>query len=118
MLIERYEIADHFDLAEHVVLYAGDCLDLLRSVPNASVQLVVTSPPYNIGKQYERRLELDVYLRQQAQVIAECVRILAPQGSICWQVGNYVHKGAIVPLDAVLYPVFSQLGLKMRNRII
>ena len=114
----RQEIADCFDPAQHIVLFHGDCLELLRTIPDASMQLVVTSPPYNIGKEYEKRLDLDVYLSQQAQVIAECVRTLAPQGSICWQVGNYVHKGTIIPLDTVLYPVFARLGLKMRNRII
>jgi len=51
-------------------------------------------------------------------VIAECVRALSPQGSICWQVGNYVDRGTIIPLDTVLYPIFARLGLRMRNRII
>ena len=59
-----------------------------------------------------------MYLDQQNRVITECVRVLAPTGSICWQVGNYIDKGAIIPLDSVLYPIFSGLGLKMRNRII
>ena len=57
-------------------------------------------------------------MAQQAEVIRECVRSLSPRGSICWQVGNYVEKGAIIPLDALLYPVFNALGLKMRNRIV
>lgn len=82
------------------------------------MQLVVTSPPYNIGKEYEKRLDLSDYVSQQARVIGECARVLAPTGSICWQVGNYVENGHIIPLDAILYPVFSDLGLKMRNRII
>jgi adenine-specific DNA-methyltransferase len=87
-------------------------------MPDESLQLVVTSPPYNIGKEYERRLKLEVYLEQQAEVIRECVRCLASRGSICWQVGNYVDNGAIIPLDTVLYPIFTELGLRMRNRII
>ncbi len=57
-------------------------------------------------------------MQQQAQTIAGCVRVLSPNGSICWQVGNYVDRGAIIPLDAVLYPIFSSLSLRMRNRII
>lgn len=104
--------------ATHPIVYSGDCLDLLKTIPDESIQLVVTSPPYNIGKEYEKKLDLDVYLQQQAQVITECVRTLSPRGSICWQVGNYVDKGAIIPLDAVLYPIFSNLDLRMRNRII
>lgn len=111
-------IADEFALSESVVVYPGDCRDLLKTIPNGSIQLVVTSPPYNIGKEYEKKLHLDLYLEEQAQVITECVRILSSQGSICWQVGNYVDKGAIIPLDTVLYPIFSNLGLRMRNRII
>ncbi len=100
------------------MVYAGHCLDLLRSIPDQSVQLVVTSPPYNLGKEYEKKLHLDTYLSQQAEVIAECVRVLSPRGSLCWQVGNYVERGAIIPLDTVLYPVFAGLGLRLRNRII
>jgi adenine-specific DNA-methyltransferase len=118
LFAQNQSIADKFSLSERIVVYPGDCLEMLRAIPAESMQLIVTSPPYNIGKEYEKRLRLDVYLRQQAQVIAECVRTLAPTGSICWQVGNYVDRGAIIPLDTVLYPIFSGLGLRMRNRII
>lgn len=118
MFTEEHKISNEFASSEHVVVYPGDCLDLLRTIPAESLQLIVTSPPYNIGKEYEKRLHLDLYLRQQAQIIAECVRALSPRGSICWQVGNYVDRGAIIPLDTVLYPIFSGLGLRMRNRII
>lgn len=70
-------IAGKFARSESIVVYPGDCLDLLKSIPDESIQLVVTSPPYNIGKEYEKRLHLDVYLEQQEQVIAECVRLVA-----------------------------------------
>jgi adenine-specific DNA-methyltransferase len=115
---QKRKIANEFKLSESIVVYPGDCLDLLKTIPDESLQLIVTSPPYNIGKEYEKKLHLDMYLQQQARVITECVRALSPRGSICWQVGNYVDRGAIIPLDTVLYPIFSGLGLKMRNRII
>ncbi|MGD0723271.1 MAG: site-specific DNA-methyltransferase, partial [Roseiarcus sp.] len=83
-----------------------------------SMKLVVTSPPYNIGKSYERRTGLGAYLAEQAEVIAECVRLLHARGSICWQVGNHVQNGEVFPLDVLLYPLFAKLGLKLRNRII
>jgi len=117
-MLENLKIASHFDAKERAVVFEGDCAELLRRIPSEMVQLVVTSPPYNIGKEYEKRLHLDQYVAQQRSVIEECVRVLRPSGSICWQVGNYVQDGAIIPLDTVLYPVFSSLGLKMRNRII
>lgn len=115
---ENTTIAERFDPSESIVVYPGSCLELLKTIPDESLRLIVTSPPYNIGKEYETKLDLDLYLQQQARVIAECVRTLAPNGSICWQVGNHVDRGAITPLDAVLYPIFSGLGLRMRNRII
>ena len=90
----------------------------MRPLPSASMQLIVTSPPYNIGKSYERRKSLESYVAQQAQVISECVRLLHPSGSLCWQVGNHVQDGEIFPLDIVLYPVFRDHGLHLRNRIV
>ena len=99
-----------------------DCLSYLRGIETESVGLVVTSPPYNIGKSYERRTSLERYIAEQAKTIAECVRVLKPSGSICWQVGNFVDgtgRGAEVhPLDVVLYPLFKQHGLKLKNRIV
>ena len=118
MFEKGQKIADKFDPSERAVVFPGECLDLLRGCPDGLFGLVVTSPPYNIGKEYEKRLNLDNYLAQQAEVIRECVRCLSPTGSICWQVGNYVDNGAIIPLDTILYPIFTDLGLRMRNRII
>ncbi len=117
-VFEQISIDSEFDTENRVTVYHGDCLELLASVPDESMQLVVTSPPYNIGKEYEKRLDLDEYVSQQKRVISECTRVLRAEGHICWQVGNYVEKGSIVPLDTILYPIFRDLGLKMRNRII
>jgi adenine-specific DNA-methyltransferase len=118
MFDKSINIVDKFALSERIVVYPGNCLDLLKSCPSDSIRLIVTSPPYNIGKEYEKKLTLETYIKQQAEVITECYRILSPTGSICWQVGNYVDNGSIIPLDTVLYPVFRNLGMKMRNRII
>lgn len=111
-------VSDRYDPQADVVLFEGDCLRLLGDIPSDSIGLVVTSPPYNIGKSYERRVGLDVYLASQAEVIGEAVRVLSPGGSLCWQVGNHVIGNEVVPLDAVLYPIFRSLGLKLRNRIV
>ncbi|WP_253556625.1 DNA-methyltransferase [Robbsia andropogonis] len=82
------------------------------------MNLIVTSPPYNIGKKYEKRTSLDVYIESQAATIAEAVRLLHPNGSICWQVGNHVDDGEVFPLDMILYRIFKDHGLQLRNRII
>lgn len=114
----RLRLKSTFSEENDVTLYRGDCLTLLRAMPSGCADLVVTSPPYNIGKEYEDRLNIDEYLVQQARVISECARVLSHRGSLCWQVGNHVDKGRIIPLDTVLFPIFDHLGLIMRNRII
>ncbi len=111
-------MVSRFDPEADVVLFQGDTLELLGQIPNEFVQLVVTSPPYNLNKAYESKLDLQDYIAQQKRVISECVRVLKPSGSICWQVGNYVENGEIIPLDIILYPIFSDLGLHLRNRIV
>ncbi|BBO24826.1 MAG: site-specific DNA-methyltransferase [Armatimonadetes bacterium] len=116
--MESMKLADRFDPDANAVLFAGDCLDLLRSVPDGLVKLVVTSPPYNLGKSYENRLDIGEYLSLQRSVIEECVRVTSKNGSICWQVGNFVDNGEIVPLDLKLYPIFESLGLRLRNRVV
>ena len=112
------------DFAEmnDVTLFHGDCLKLLRKIPDASVQLVITSPPYNVGKEYETSLTIEDYLKLQRVVIEECVRITRPGGSICWQTGNHVNgHGQMIPLDILLHPLFavyaSTDALRLRNRI-
>lgn len=100
------------------VIECQDNLDFMRTLRDNSMHLIVTSPPYNIGKAYEARSGHADYMSAQARVISECVRLLAPGGSLCWQVGNHVHKGEIFPLDLVLWPLFKDHGLALRNRII
>lgn len=96
-----------------------DNLEFMSGLDSESIQLIVTSPPYNIGKSYEgRKVSISSYIENQKQVIDECVRLLSNDGSICWQVGNYVDNGEIVPLDSILYPLFRTHGLKLRNRIV
>jgi adenine-specific DNA-methyltransferase len=116
--MDKVKIASEFDPISDFVLFEGDCLDLLPQIPDGFVKLIVTSPPYNLGKPYETRLDMGEYLDQQRRVIEGCVRVLDERGSICWQVGNYVKNGEIIPLDIVLYPVFASLGLHLRNRIV
>lgn len=95
----------------------SDNLEYMRHLDSGIMKLIVTSPPYNIGKSYERRTPLENYVQSQARVISECVRLLHPQGSICWQIGNHIQDGEIFPLDTVLYHLFKDHGLKLRNRV-
>lgn len=98
----------------------GDAIEQMGKLPQSSVQLVVSSPPYNIGKIYERdqRLTLDAYLSWQAAVISKIADLLVDGGSVCWQTGNYVSNGELFPLDVHFYRIFKDKGFKLRNRII
>ena len=113
------KIAQKYQPNADIVLFEGDRLDLMKSLPDKSVKLVVTSPPYNIGKEYEKRKDLNSYLADQEETIKEAIRTLSDDGSICWQVGNHIAKdGEVFPLDALIYAIGKKHGLKLRNRII
>ncbi len=110
--------ASSFDPSQSVVLNCGDSLEFLKTIPNETAKLVITSPPYNLGKAYESRATIQDYLQSQEPVITELVRILRTDGSLCWQVGNFVENGEVFPLDILYYGIFKNHGLQLRNRII
>ena len=114
----KITVADTYDPDVDVVLFDGDCESLLNIVPSGSVNLIITSPPYNIGKKYEKKTSLQTYLKNLEPVISEIYRVLTSTGSLCWQVGNYVYNGEVFPLDIYFYEIFKRFDLKLRNRII
>lgn len=100
-------------------VFAMDVEQFLDSLPEEPIfDLVVTSPPYNIGKQYEKKTDFDQYIQWQERIIRKIYVRLRDTGSICWQVGNYVDNGAIIPLDFAFDPIFRNLNMQLRNRII
>ena len=115
---ERFHVADTFSESERLVAVCADALACAKSLPANFFSLIVTSPPYNLGKEYEQRSSLRDYLALQKPLIVELKRALKPNGSICWQVGNYVDDGEVFPLDIYYYDLFKAAGLKLRNRII
>lgn len=100
-------------------IYNGDVEKLLRTLPpKIRFDLVITSPPYNLGKEYEPKLSFNRYIRWQADVIEATAEKLQNNGSICWQVGNYVSNGSIEPLDIHIHGLFTSMGFRLRNRIV
>src|SRR3989442_1684833 len=110
-------VMENYSDSNCVTLHHGDSSSFLRTIPDRAISLVVTSPPYNIGKSYERKQDITTYLTEQEEIIGELVRILKDKGSICWQTGNYVDEGEVFPLDVFYYHIFKKYGLKLRNRI-
>lgn len=119
MLFEKeVNINSQFSENEKIILHSGDTTKFLKTLPDNRIKLVITSPPYNIGKKYEKTVSLNEYLKKQEQAVKEIVRILAVNGSICWETGNYVKNGEIFPLDMFYYQIFKRHNLVLRNRII
>jgi DNA modification methylase len=118
-LWENQKTVDNtFKSESDLVLYHGDTDDFVATIPDNTVNLIITSPPYNLGKEYENRVAIREYLEIQSQTIAQLCRVLREDGSICWQVGNFVENGEVFPLDVFYYDIFKQNGLFLRNRII
>jgi hypothetical protein len=89
-------------------IWLGDAEAFLDALPPRLLfDLVVTSPPYNLGKPYEQKRDsLLTYLEWQRRIIGKIIPRIKPSGSLCWQVGNYVDNGQIVPLDIESAPFF------------
>jgi DNA modification methylase len=113
-----HDVANSFNPSSDAVILSGDCIKSLRTLPSGFAKLIITSPPYNIGKAYEKATDLGVYLDKLNPVIEELVRVLSSQGSLCWQVGNYIEDGEVFPLDVFYYRIFKKHHFKLRNRII
>ncbi|MCD6502401.1 site-specific DNA-methyltransferase [bacterium] len=118
VLFKTPYISDNYSEDSKIVLRMGDVYNFLDDIPSDSMMLIITSPPYNIGKEYETKVSIEKYLKTQESVIEKLVRVLHPKGSICWEVGNYVNNGEVYPLDIFYYNILKEMGLKLRNRII
>lgn len=117
-LFPNLDLKDVFAPSADAVILQGDSEQSLRTLPDGSAKLIITSPPYNIGKEYEQATRLDAYLKNLTPIVDQLIRVLASDGSLCWQVGNYVENSEIFPLDIFYYPFFKERGLKLRNRIV
>lgn len=111
-------ISSQFSESADIVFAHGDSVEILKACPDGFAKLIITSPPYNIGKEYETQTKLEHYLDDLHPILDQLVRVLSPEGSLCWQVGNYVDNSEVFPLDIYFYPIFKKLGLQLRNRVI
>jgi len=73
----------------------GDSISILKKIDDGKVDLIITSPPYNVGKSYETKTSIEKYLETQEEIINKLIRTLSDKGNLCWQAGNYVDKGEV-----------------------
>ncbi len=97
-MIDKHEISASFNANEHIVVTESDTTEALKKLPSSSFKLVVSSPPYNIGKEYEKQVKLQHYLDWQSEILKELARVISDDGSIVWQVGNFIDEGEVFPI--------------------
>jgi adenine-specific DNA-methyltransferase len=102
-----------------IELFKQDAFEFLSDLKPGSASLIIASPPYFMGKEYDRSTSIKEFEEDHVRMLPLLVRALKEGGSICWQVGNHLKNGVLIPLDAVVYGVFSKdPRLTLRNRII
>jgi adenine-specific DNA-methyltransferase len=102
-----------------LTVYLGDALEMLKLLPDECVDMVVTSPPYCMGKVYEDEKSVEQFEGAHNDILPEVVRITKAGGSICWQVGYHVNEKEIVPLDYIVHSIMQRIeGMTLRNRIV
>lgn len=89
----------------------------MKELPNNSVHLMITSPPYNVGKDYDKDLSLSEYLQLLKNVLKETCRVLVHGGRVCINVANLGRK-PYIPLHSYIIQIMSDLGFLMRGEII
>lgn len=106
-------------------VYHADCVRKLAQMETSSVDLIVSSPPYCMKRAYEAPTDdINTFRQTHIAIFEHLYRVLKPGGSICWQIGYHVSGACVVPLDYLVYDIFSQysqdrpIPLVLRNRII
>ena len=94
------------------------CFDTLLAMEDNSIDLIITSPPYNLNKDYEVKADISDYLIWIKSLIPLLYDKISHTGSLCFQTGNYIESGSVYPLDCLLFNEFVAAGFKPRNRII
>jgi DNA modification methylase len=113
-LVEYIENPIPDDYLDHVICKSSESMDEL---PDNSIHLMVTSPPYNVGKEYDKDLTLDEYRCFLKNVWAEVKRVLVPGGRACINIANLGRK-PYIPLHTFIIEDMLELGFLMRGEII
>ncbi|WP_066160836.1 DNA-methyltransferase [Aliarcobacter skirrowii] len=106
----------------HVDYRIGDCRELIKEIPNESLRMAVTSPPYNIGKNYgiyHDKLPLEEWKELISNITKELHRTLTPDGSFFLNVSPipFGKDKEILPLQFLAYEIFKENGFYLRNMI-
>ena len=96
----------------------GDTLQTLKKIPSNKINLIITSPSYMLGKEYDREKSLEEYKEYHSDVIKECHRVLTKDGALYWNVAQKPWDGEILPLGAIFYEILKKKKFYLKNWII
>ena len=94
-----------------------DSAERMTALPDSSIHLMVTSPPYNVGKEYDDDLTLDEYRAFLRRVMREVHRVLVPGGRVCFNIAN-LGRRPYIPLHRYIIADLLGIGFLMRGEII
>ena len=122
-LFNDFKIKDKIEFVENRIgesdlnrLYCKSS-EVMDEIPDSSVHLMITSPPYNVGKDYDEDLTLDEYLKLLKRVFSEVYKKLVTGGRACVNIANIGRK-PYIPLHAMIIEIMLELGFLMRGEII
>ena len=107
-------------MAEYKI-YNGDCLEVMDRLieEDIKVDTVITSPPYNIGKEYEKKQDFETYLKWLKNAIEKISLILNNDGVLILNVGKHIDKDTnAIPISFEIYNILKKYGFKLRQNII
>ncbi len=113
-IVNYVENSIHSELLDKIFCKSSEKMDEL---PDNSIHLMVTSPPYNVGKEYDENLTLNEYREFLKRVWNEVKRVLVPGGRVCINIANLGRK-PYIPLHAFVVEDMIELGFLMRGEII
>lgn len=118
-LLKEKELKNKINIRDiHNSILNGEALSIMKRIPSNSVDLIITSPSYEVGKEYENGDSFEEYLKFHEEVIKEAKRILKDNGSIYWNVAQTPKNGEMLPLGAIFYNLFKKHEYYLKNWII
>lgn len=97
-------------------IIASSC-ENMKDIPNNSLHLMITSPPYNVSKEYDNDLSLNEYLSLLKNCFTETYRVLVDGGRACINIANIGRK-PYIPLSDYVSKIMIEIGFNMRGEII